>query len=202
MIHRVYKAKTELRFKNHYFNRLERESKGQIVKWRASNVALLVVHIGLQVFSETVQWLSFESLCISCLLSFNIYKIYKFTWWELASASTLRALWVSCDACVRPHRRQLCWQGIAVLLAAQCGAGIWLAANLCVWNNCQMCYWKEQSEILIRSNSLVQTDSLGACSMADIAYNLSKYLLVFLGPREHPYISFSAKLLVYIFYSI
>lgn len=65
-----------------------------------------------------------------------------------------------------------------------------------------MCYWKEQSEILIRSNSLVQTDSLGACSTADIACNLSKYLMVFLGPHGHSYISISAKLLVYIFYSI
>jgi len=67
------------------------------------------------------------------LSGFNTYNIYinSLTWLELASGCVPSALRVSCGTGVRPHGGQLCWQVVAVLLAALSEAGIWPAVNVC-----------------------------------------------------------------------
>ena len=80
--------------------------------------------------------------CVYLALIPVIY-INSLTRLELASRSAPRALRVSCDTRVRPHHRQLCRQVIAVPLAAQCEAGIWLAVT------CITCVFETTADVLL-----------------------------------------------------
>lgn len=141
---RVYKARTELRFKNHYFNRLKRLR----ARWFNKEpmmcefclLCTLASRYSLRLCSDS---LSFESLYLS---GFNTFKMYTFSYlvgigFWFCTKSLTGELWCLCATSL----------STAVLAGDSCPAcsPMWgwnlagcYMCNLCIWNDCLMCYWK------------------------------------------------------------
>lgn len=156
---RVYKARTEVRFKNHYFNRLKslraRWFNKEPVTCELCLLCTLACRYSVRLCSDS---LSFESLCGLCLSGFNTCNMYKF--------SSLGGIgfWF-CTKSLMGELRRLCATSpsAAVLAGDSCPAcsPVWgwnlagcYMCDLGIWSNCLMWVdWKYQWEILIRSNS-------------------------------------------------